>query len=126
MAINEKKNRKPVELQQINSLSIKNDLILRKSDSIYTDLVSRVKNTVKIQRSKDKPFDIFEKYRKWKHLFQKKTTAKALLKHQPWDHEILFEKNKEPTFGPIYKFSTKEFDVLRNYIDENLRKKTED
>ena len=44
-------------------------------------------------------------------------------KHQLWDHKILFEKNKESTFGPIYKFSTKEFDVLRNYIDENFQKK---
>ena len=44
-------------------------------------------------------------------------------KHQPWDYKILFEKNKEPTFGPIYKFLTKEFDVLRNYIDENFRKR---
>ena len=55
--------------------------------------------------------------------FKKKTTAKALPKHQPWDHKILFEKNKKPTFGPIYKLSTKEFDVLRNYIDENFRKR---
>ena len=46
-----------------------------------------------------------------------------MFKHQLWDHEILFEKSKEPTFGPIYKLSIKEFDVLRNYIDENFRKK---
>ena len=40
-----------------------------------------------------------------------------MFKHQLWDHEILFEKNKKLTFGPIYKF-----DILRNYIDENIRK----
>ena len=54
---------------------------------------------------------------------KKKSTTKALPKHQLWDHKILFEENEKPTFGPIYKFSTKEFDVLRNYIDENFHKK---
>ena len=53
-----KKKSKPVEFQQINSFSIENDFIRRKSDSIYTDLVNRVKNKIK----KHFFFDIFKKY----------------------------------------------------------------
>ena len=85
-------------------------------------MVNRVKNTFKIQKNKDESPDIFKKYQKWKHFFQKKI-KKNWPKHQPYNHEILFEKNKKPKFGPIYKFSTKELDVLRNYIDKNFRKK---
>ena len=60
---------------------------------------------------------------KWKQLFQEGTTARtALPKHQPWDHEIELEPGKEPTFGPIYALSEKELSVLREYLEENLKK----
>ena len=50
------------------------------------------------------------------------TTAKALPKYQPWDHKIELEPGKTPTFGPIYTLSEKELKVLRDYLDENLKK----
>ena len=55
-------------------------------------------------------------------MFEEETTAKALPKHQPWDHKIELETGKAPTFGPIYALSEKELKVLRGYLDENLKK----
>ena len=45
-----------------------------------------------------------------------------LPKHQPWDHEIKLQSGKKPGFGPIYSLSEKELQVLRGYLDENLKK----
>ncbi len=59
---------------------------------------------------------------KFAALFKEETTAKALPKHQSWDHEVELEPGKAPTFGPIYALSEKELGVLREYIDENLKK----
>ena len=45
-----------------------------------------------------------------------------LPKHQPWDHEIKLQPGTEPGFGPIYQSSEKELQVLREYLEENLKK----
>ena len=45
-----------------------------------------------------------------------------LPKHQPWDHEIKLQPGTEPGFGPIYQLSEKELQVLREYLEENLKK----
>ena len=61
-------------------------------------------------------------YRRWITLFREEVTAKALPKHQPWDHEIRLEPGKQPTFGPIYALSEKELGTLRQYLEENEKK----
>jgi hypothetical protein len=61
-------------------------------------------------------------YNSWEHLFQEEETAKALPKHQSWNHEIKLEPGKEPTFGPIYALSKKELSILRKYLAENEKK----
>ena len=55
-------------------------------------------------------------------LFVEEITAKALPKHQPWDHEIKLKPGKEPIFRPIYILLEKELGILHEYIDENLKK----
>ena len=45
-----------------------------------------------------------------------------LPKHQPWDHEIKLQPGTEPGFGLIYQLSEKELQVLREYLEENLKK----
>ena len=74
-------------------------------------------------RSKNLLTRIFDEYKQWKHLFLKKITTKALLKHQTWDHEIIFELNKTFTFELIYAFFEKKLRILREYLNENLKKK---
>jgi hypothetical protein len=48
--------------------------------------------------------------------------ANALPEHKPWDHEIILQEGKQPTFGLIYGLSEKELSTLRDYIKDNLEK----
>ena len=69
------------------------------------------------------PLEIPEEYRpRYDNLFQEETTTAVLPKHQPWDHEIKLQPGTEPGFGPIYQLSEKELQVLREYLEENLKK----
>jgi len=61
-------------------------------------------------------------YNSWEHLFQEEETAKALPKHQSWDHEIKLESSKKPTFEPIYALLEKELSILRKYLAKNEKK----
>lgn len=61
-------------------------------------------------------------YKQYARMFEEELTAKALPKHKPWDHEIKLQEGKQPTFGPLYQLSEKELGVLREYIQENLKK----
>ena len=66
---------------------------------------------------------IFDEYKQWKPLFLKKVTTKTLFKHQTWNHEIIFESSKTFTFEFIYALFEKKLKVLREYLNENLKKK---
>ena len=46
----------------------------------------------------------------------------ALLEHKPWDYEIVLQERKEAPFRPIYQLSEKEQTVLKEFIEEFLRK----
>ena len=74
-------------------------------------------------RSKNLLTRILDEYKQWKHLFLKKVTTKALFKHQTWNHEIVFESSKTFTFELIYAFFEKELRILREYLNENLKKR---
>ena len=74
-------------------------------------------------RNKDLFTKILDEYKQWKHLFLKKITTKALLKHQTWDHEIILESSKTFTFEFIYALFEKKLRILREYLNENLKKK---
>ena len=45
------------------------------------------------------------------------------LNHEEWDYEIILEPEKKPTFGSIYFLLEKELVILKNYLNENLKKK---
>ena len=49
-----------------------------------------------------------------------KVKANILLGNRPYDCLIDLQPGKEPPWGPIYKLSPTELEVLRKYIDENL------
>ena len=119
--IDERLNRRPVEACVASSSKNKDGFQQRRSDSTATKKGQRGKE-VRVSEGSDAPSAIPREYGKWAHLFEEETTAKALPRYQPWDHEIELEPGKEPTFGPIYALSEKELKVLREYIDENLKK----
>ena len=66
---------------------------------------------------------ILDEYKEWKHLFLKKIATKALPKHQTWNHEIILELSKTFTFELIYALFEKKLKILREYLNENLKKK---
>jgi hypothetical protein len=61
-------------------------------------------------------------YKEYEQLFQEGPKSEALPKHQPWDHEIPLEEGKSPPFGLIYQMSADELKLLKEYIDESLKK----
>jgi Reverse transcriptase (RNA-dependent DNA polymerase)/Retroviral aspartyl protease len=62
-----------------------------------------------------------EWYKRFQGTFDDKEDT-ALSKHQPWDHEINLMEGKEPKHQSIYPLSSKELEVLREYIEVNKRK----
>ena len=60
-------------------------------------------------------------YHEFADLFSK-WEADKLPAHRPYDHAIPLEPGKAPPFGPIYKLSPMELEVVRNYITDNLKK----
>lgn len=89
---------------------------------LHSARIDRPSSKVTEQKGTDEPLNIPECYKDWEYLFREETSAAALPKHQPWDHEILLQEGKQPTFGPIYGLSDKELEVLREYIQVNLKK----
>jgi len=64
---------------------------------------------------------ISPEYHEFADLFSKKE-ANKLPAYRSYDHTISLEPGKAPPFGPIYKLSPAELEVVRTYITENLRK----
>ena len=60
-------------------------------------------------------------YQKFYAMFKEEAHEK-LPKHCDWDHEILIEKGKKPTYRLIYALSESVLKALREYLDENLKK----
>jgi RNase H-like domain found in reverse transcriptase/Reverse transcriptase (RNA-dependent DNA polymerase)/Integrase zinc binding domain/Chromo (CHRromatin Organisation MOdifier) domain len=62
-------------------------------------------------------------YKEYQSLFREAPLdERALPESKLWDHEIPIEPGKTPPFGPIYQLSEKELGVLKDYIEENLKK----
>ena len=62
-------------------------------------------------------------YKNWKHLFEEKTIATTLFKHQSWNHKIKLKSKKQLTFEFIYFFFEKKSIYFRQYLNENEKKK---
>ena len=77
---------------------------------------------VRVDKGSHNPLEIPKEYANWEWLFQEEVTAAALPKHQPWDHEIILEEGKEPTFESLYRQTDRELEVTRDYLDKNLKK----
>lgn len=62
-------------------------------------------------------------YRKYKLLWKEDLPDEALPKHQAWDHEIPIQEGKSTTFGKVYPMNEQQLKALKEYLDENLKKK---
>ena len=66
--------------------------------------------------------NIFKKYEKFRNIFINDIKDLFLSKYKKWNHEIILESEIKSTFGLIYLLSEKELTVLKNYLNENLKK----
>ena len=73
-------------------------------------------------RSQNALTRILDEYKQWRHLFLKKVTTKALLKHQIWNHEIIFESNKTFTFESIYALFEKKLKIPSRIFEREFEK----
>src|SRR5204862_7527538 len=64
-----------------------------------------------------------EQYRDLAEVFSKPKAYELPPHRGPLDHHINPEPGSKPVFGPIYNLSETELQVLKEYIDENLRKR---
>ena len=48
--------------------------------------------------------------------------AERLPPHRPYDHDIKLQDGKVPPFGPLYPMSREELKVLKEWIEENLKR----
>ena len=62
------------------------------------------------------------KYQDFKGLFELESDQEALPKHQPWDHEIKLQPGTTPQKQAVRPMSAEKAEILRKYIDDNLRK----
>ena len=67
--------------------------------------------------------DIFKKYKKFKKMFFNDIKDLFLFKHEKWNYEIILKSEIKPTFGLIYFLLKKELAILKNYLNENLKKR---
>ena len=55
-------------------------------------------------------------------LFSKEEGEDVLPSHQEWDYEIKLEPGIKPTKQPIYPLNPEKLEVLRTYLNKNMRK----
>jgi len=76
----------------------------------------------RVLASTDQPLP--SEYQDFEQLFKEREGEAALPKHQPWDHEIVFEEGKTPThYGGLIPLSKREEDFLKEYIEKHMEKK---
>ena len=69
------------------------------------------------------PPPISKEYEDLAEVFSKNKVHELPPNCGPLDHHIHLEEGSKPVFGPIYNLSETELQVLKEYIDENLRKR---
>jgi hypothetical protein len=61
-----------------------------------------------------------EQYHKYLLLFAPEQSEK-LPEHRPYDHAINLTPGTEPKWGPVYRLSREEFEVLKEYIAKTIK-----
>jgi hypothetical protein len=72
--------------------------------------------------SPPEPHDLLpEKLKDYADVFSPKE-AEKLPPHRNYDHNIRLQKDKTPSFGPLYLMSRNELIALKEWLEKNLRK----
>ena len=65
---------------------------------------------------------ISNEYWDFAELFAEEASEETLSAHQSWDHKILIVEDKTSEKTVIYSLSSEKLEMLRMYLDENLKK----
>jgi hypothetical protein len=66
--------------------------------------------------------EIPEEYQEYATLFEEEPEQDALPKHEEWDHSMPLLPGKQPVKQPVRPLSAEKLEILRKYLDDNLRK----
>jgi hypothetical protein len=62
-----------------------------------------------------------ETYRAYAGVFSE-ADSELMPSHSPWDRAIELLNGKQPSWGPIYKLSEKKLNILRSYLEVQLKR----
>ena len=116
----------PIPLSVVQDARDKIDIVAMTSEETL-DAINKEPENVQILYSKKvperkTPLEIPKEYQDFKGLFEEEDDQDALPKHQPWDHGIPLQPGKQPKKQAVRPMSAEKAEVLRKYIDDNLRK----
>ena len=103
----------------INSAAL--NMCMRLPDSqLYRLCISEIQEPTETTTDPDLS-KIPSEYHEFSDVFSK-SEAHKLPEHRPYDLKIPLQEGTTPPFGPVYNLSPLELEVLRKYIDDNLKK----
>lgn len=115
---------RPVGLQRIDIAPISlraAAAYARRNYSMFAVTIENLDTALKAKEEIDLDKLIPPEFHDMRPMFSPKE-AEKLPPHRPYDHDIRLQKGKIPPFGPLYNMSRKELLVLKEWLEENLRK----
>jgi hypothetical protein len=96
-------------------------LAQRPGHEIFAVTMADIEKALAPKKYTDPATKVPKEYHEFLDVFSRKELER-LPEHRPYDHKIVLEEGKNPTFGPLYGMSQNELKVLRKYLNENLEK----
>lgn len=93
----------------------------RRKYEMFAISIEDIEAALKGQPSVDLDQYLPEEFKDFKDVFSPKEMER-LPPHRPYDHDINLQGGKTPPFGPLYPMSREELTVLKEWLEENLRK----
>lgn len=93
----------------------------RRGYQMFTISVEDIESALKAKEEINLDTQLPEEFRDFKDVFSPQE-AERLPPHRTYDHDIKLQEEKLPPFGPLYPMSRDELKVLKEWLEENLRK----
>ncbi|KAK9652865.1 hypothetical protein HCH54_010281 [Aspergillus fumigatus] len=95
----------------------------RRNAQMFTITLEDLEAALRIKKAQEEDLInlLPEEFKDYADVFSPKE-AERLPPHRPYDHDIKLLEGKTLPFGPLYAMSREELKVLKEWIEENLRK----
>lgn len=115
---------KPKAIEIVDTTTFKETIKNAKAYALLPTMTTRVLNIRATRTTPPAKLEIPTEYMEWAEVFSE---AKADELPNPeqgaWEHAIDTDEGKQPPYGPVYNLSETELVILREYIEENLKKR---